>query len=54
MTGNTTRVLSVLVLLLTGRTSAQAQRAPTFDPERIFMVGSRSMNTGTSCAPPPV
>ena len=43
MAGNSARVLPVLVLLLAGRTSAQAQRPPAFDPERIFILGDNTV-----------
>ncbi len=44
MTGKTVRVLPVLVLLLAARASAQAPRAPAFDPERIFILGDADLD----------
>ncbi|WP_406694256.1 DUF1549 domain-containing protein [Singulisphaera sp. Ch08] len=44
MTGYSARVLLVLVLLPAGRTSAQVQRFPAFDPERIFSLGDADLD----------
>jgi hypothetical protein len=37
-------VVPLLVLLLAGRTSAQAQRFPAFDPERFFILGDADLD----------
>src|SRR5271167_2200432 len=48
MTGFSSRVMSVVVLLLAAPTQAQtqtqAQRFPAFDPERIFMLADADLD----------
>jgi hypothetical protein len=44
MTGFSSRIVPVLVLLLVGRVVAQVQRFPAFDPERIFILGDADLD----------
>ena len=44
MTGFSARLVPVIVLLLAGRTAAQTQRFPAFDPERIFVLGDADLD----------
>ncbi len=44
MAGFSARLALVLGLLVAGRASAQAQRFPAFDPERIFVLGDADLD----------